>query len=44
VVTICLPGKDGRKIKIRKDTKPEKEHREIYDVLGLPYRIIKPMK
>lgn len=41
VVTIALPMSNGEIIRIRKDTKPEKEHREIYDVLGLPHRVIK---
>ena len=44
VVTIALPISSGEILRIRKDTKPEKEHSEIYEVLGLPQRVIEPRR
>jgi transposase len=44
IVTIALPMNSGETIRIRKDTKPEKEHIEIYDVLGVPHRVMPPRR
>lgn len=44
VVTIVLPTNDGRLLKIRRASKPEPEHCEIYDVLGLPHQAMEPVK
>jgi len=44
VATIVLPTDTGKVLRIRKGTTPEKEHKEIYDLLGISYEIIKPKK
>ena len=44
VVTVVLPTKDGRVLKIRKGTTPEPIHREIYSILKIPTEVIKPVK
>jgi len=44
VVTVVLPIKDGRVLKIRKATTPEPIHREIYSALKIPTEVIKPIK
>ena len=43
VVTVRLPTVDGRVLTIRRDTRPEKIHSEIYRVLRLPQRILLPI-
>lgn len=42
VVTTTLPAKNGRLLKIRKDTKPEPVHSAIYRLLQIPERAISP--
>ena len=44
VTTIVLPTDTGKVLRIRKGSTPEKEHKEIYNVLGIPYEIMKPKK
>jgi transposase len=44
VVTVVLPTKDGRVLKIRKGTSPEPIHREIYSTLKIPMEVMKPVK
>lgn len=42
IVTIALPTNTGKTIRIRKASKPEPQHEEIYKVLGISSNIIKP--
>jgi transposase len=44
VVTVVLPTAQGALLKIRKATKPEPEHRLIYEVLGIPADVMAPRK
>jgi len=44
VVTVVLPAADGRVLRIRKGTSPEPRHREIYETLGIPMEVLKPLK
>ena len=44
VVTVRLPATDGRVLTIRRDTRPEQIHRDIYRVLRVPERIVAPIK
>ncbi|MEW6755339.1 MAG: IS1634 family transposase [Candidatus Latescibacterota bacterium] len=44
LVTVCLPASDGRVLKIRRSTRPEPTHAAIYDTLGMPAEIIKPVR
>jgi transposase len=44
VVTVVLPAADGRVLRIRKGTSPEPPHREIYETLGIPMEVLKPVK
>jgi hypothetical protein len=44
VVTVVLPTKDGKVLKIRKGTTPEPIHREIYATLKIPTEVMKPVK
>ena len=44
VVTVRLPTTDGRVLTIRRDTRPEQIHRDIYRVLRVPERIVSPIK
>jgi hypothetical protein len=43
VVTVQLPTTDGQTFPIRRDTRPEQIHREIYRALGVPDRILSPI-
>jgi hypothetical protein len=43
VVTVRLPTADGRVLTIRRDTRPQKIHTEIYRVLRVPERILSPI-
>ena len=43
VVTVRLPTVDGRVLTIRRDTRPEKIHSEIYSALRVPERILSPI-
>jgi len=44
VVTVVLPTSDGQQIRIRKATTPEPEHKRIYQVLGIPNKIVEPVR
>jgi transposase len=44
VVTVRLPTTDGRVLTIRRDTRPEQIHRDIYRVLCVPERILSPIR
>ena len=44
VITVVLPTRDGRVLKIRKGTTPEPIHREIYSTLKIPVEVMKPVK
>ena len=44
VVTAVLPTSDSGLLKIRKATKPEAQHRQIYDVLKIPYDVMAPLR
>ncbi len=44
VVTVVLPTRQGRALKIRKGTTPEPIHREIYSTLKIPTEVMKPVK
>lgn len=44
VVTVVLPTRDGRVLKIRKGTTPEPIHREIYSTLRIPAEVVNPVK
>ena len=44
VVTVVLPAADGRVLRIRKGTTPERDHRDIYRVLAIPDEVMKPVK
>ena len=44
VITVVLPTADGRMLKIRKGSTPEKVHQQIYDVLNIPREIMKPVR
>jgi transposase len=43
-VTVVLPTAEGAQLKIRKATKPESQHRLIYDVLGIPAEVMPSRK
>jgi transposase len=43
VVTVRLPTTDGQAFTIRRDTRPEQIHRDIYRVLRVPDRILSPL-
>lgn len=44
VVTVRLPTTNGRTLTVRRDTRPEQIHRDIYRVLRMPERILSPIK
>lgn len=44
IVTVVLPCSDGKVLRIRRATTPEKSHRSIYDSLKMSYEIITPSK
>lgn len=44
VCTIILPTTNGKVLTIRKASKPEPEHIELYKLLGIPSEIIPPRK
>lgn len=44
VMTVVLPTKEGRVLRIRKGSTPEPIHREIYETLGIPETVMKPKK
>lgn len=44
VVTTVLPTDDGSELRIRKGSAPEPEHKEIYDLLGVPHQMVAPRR
>ena len=44
VVTVVLPMTNGEVLRIRKGSTPEPVHRSIYDTLGIPEQVMKPVK
>jgi len=44
ICTIVLPTEDGSELRIRRDSVPEPQHKQIYDFLNVPYQIIRPRK
>lgn len=44
VVTVVLPTRNGRTLKIRKGSTPEPMHSEIYSTLKIPMEVMKPVK
>jgi transposase len=44
VLTVVLPASNGDVLKIRKGSTPEPAHKEIYQTLGIPHEIMKPVK
>ena len=44
ISTVVLPTNDGSELRIRQASKPEPQHKEIYDLLGIDHKIIKPVK
>jgi transposase len=44
VLTVVLPASNGDVLKIRKGSTPEPAHKEIYQTLGIPHQVMKPVK
>ena len=44
VATMVLPTSDGRTLTIRKGSKPESEHCDIYRILGISDEVMRPVK
>jgi transposase len=44
VCTVVLPADDGMTLRIRRATKPEREHTDLYERLGVPQKIMRPVK
>lgn len=44
IVTINLPTSDGNVLSIRRATTPEASHTNLYNLLGIPSEIIKPVR
>lgn len=44
VVTVVLPTASGTILRIRKGTAPDRQQREIYNVLRVPLQVMKPVK
>ncbi len=44
VVTVRLPTTDGQAFTIRRDTRGEQIHRDIYRMLRIPERIVSAIK
>lgn len=44
VITVVLPTRDGRILRIRKGTTPNPEQRKIYQTLRIPLEVMKPVK
>jgi hypothetical protein len=44
VLTVVLPASNGAVLKIRKGSTPEPAHKEIYQTLGIPHQVMKPVK
>jgi transposase len=44
VISVVLPTREGKVLKIRRGTTPEPIHREIYSTLRIPTEVMKPVK
>ena len=44
VARIVLPTDGGKLLRIRKGTTPEPNHRELYELLGVPPEVMQPIK
>ena len=44
VATIVLPTDQGGVLRIRRSATPEQNHRVLYEALGVPTEIIRPVK
>jgi len=44
VISVVLPTREGKVLKIRRGTTPEPIHREIYSTLEIPTEVMKPVK
>jgi hypothetical protein len=44
ICTIVLPADNGTVLNIRKASKPEPDHNEVYTLLGIPTEILSPKK
>ena len=44
VATVVLPTDSGSVLRIRKGSRPEPQHVELYDLLGVPHEIMTPAK
>ena len=45
IVTVTMPYKNSHKaLRLRQGTTPEAEHREVYDVLGIPHEPMRPLR
>lgn len=44
VATVVLPAQTGEELHIRRGTTPERQHQEIYDLLGIKSEVMKPIK
>jgi len=44
IATVVLPTTDGRELHIRRCSTPEPQHRELYELLGVPQTILAPQK
>jgi hypothetical protein len=39
-----LPTDRGPVLRIRRGSTPEPQHREIYDLLGVPHEVMRPLR
>jgi len=44
VSTVVMPASDGRVLRLRHGTTPEKLHQEIYETLGISSEVIRPVR
>jgi transposase len=44
VTTVVLPADNGSVLRIRKGSTPEPQHKEIYNLLGVPSEVMRPKK
>ncbi|MCP5106840.1 MAG: hypothetical protein GY950_25880 [bacterium] len=44
VATVVLPTTNGAELRIRQDSVAEDKHKELYKILEIPYKIMKPVK
>jgi transposase len=44
VCTVVLPTDRGPVLRIRRGSTPEPQHREIYDLLGVPHEVMRPLR